>query len=256
MNDELLVERRGAVEVLRLNRPRALNALSDALVAALVEAMEKADRDPDVRVLIVTGGEKVFAAGADIKGMAEADVVNMLGSDRLGQWERFRRIQKPVVAAVAGFALGGGCELAMSCDLIVAADDATFGQPEILLGVMPGAGGTQRLVRAIGKYRAMEYVLTGRRFTAAEAREWGLVNRVVPRELLLDEALRLAGEIARQAPLAARLAKESVNRALDSDLETGLRYERHLFYLLFGTQDQKEGMQAFIEKRPAEFKGK
>ena len=253
---ELLTERRGAVFVARLNRPEALNALSDSLVARLVSALESADRDPAVRVLVLTGGDKAFAAGADIKGLAEASIVDMLGSDRLAQWEKLRKLSKPLIAAVSGFALGGGCELAMSCDMIVAAEDAAFGQPEILLGAMPGAGGTQRLTRAIGKARAMEYVLTGRRFTAREAHAWGLVNRVVPKERVLEEALALAEEIARQAPLAVRLAKEAVNRALETDLETGLGYERRLFYLLFGTEDQKEGMKAFIEKRKPSFKGR
>jgi enoyl-CoA hydratase len=252
---ELLTERRGPIEILRLNRPEVLNALSDSLVEALVSRLEALDRDPDVRCFVLTGGERVFAAGADIKGMAEAGVAEMMGSDRLAKWERLRKIQKPIVAAVSGYALGGGLELAMACDLIVAAEDASFGQPEILLGVMPGAGGTQRLTRAIGRTRAMEYILTGRRFSAVEALDWGLVNRIVPRELVFDEAVRLAEEIAAKAPLAVRLAKEAVSRALDADLETGLLHERRLFYLLFGTRDQKEGMRAFLEKRPAQFKG-
>jgi enoyl-CoA hydratase len=253
---ELLVERRGAVALLRLNRPEVLNALSDSLVESVVSELEALDRDPEIRCFVLTGGERVFAAGADIKGMAEAGVAEMMGSDRLAKWERLRKIQKPIVAAVCGYALGGGLELAMSCDLLVAAEDAAFGQPEILLGVIPGAGGTQRLTRAIGKTRALEYILTGRRFTAPEALAWGLVNRVVPRELVIEEALTLAAEIASKAPLAVRLAKEAVGKALDVDLESGLLHERRLFYLLFGTEDQKEGMRAFVEKRAARFLGK
>jgi enoyl-CoA hydratase len=255
-SSELLVERRGSVAILRLHRPDVLNALSDSLVETLVTELEKLDRDPEVRCFVLTGGDKVFAAGADIKGMADAGVAEMMGSDRLAKWERLRKIQKPIVAAVCGFALGGGLELAMSCDLLVAAEDAVFGQPEILLGVIPGAGGTQRLTRAIGRTRAMEFILTGKRFSAAEGLAWGLVNRVVPRELAVEEAVKLAVEIASKAPLAVRLAKEAVNRALDADLETGLLHERRLFYLLFGTEDQKEGMRAFLEKRPAKFTGK
>ena len=252
---ELLMERRGAVAILTLNRPQVLNALSDSLVESLVRALEELDRDPEIRCLILTGGEKVFAAGADIQGLAQATVPEMLDSDRLAKWERMRKISKPIIAAVAGYALGGGCELAMSCDLIVAGKTALFGQPEILIGVMPGAGGTQRLTRAVGKYRAMEMTLTGKRITAQEAWEWGLVNRVVPAEFLLEEALSLAREIASQAPQAVKLIKKAVNRAQEVDLDTGLSYERYLFYLLFGTQDQKEGMKAFLEKRKPNFKG-
>ena len=254
--EQLLVERRVAVAVLKLNRPEVLNALSDSLVEAVVSQMEALDRDPQVRVFLLTGGAKVFAAGADIKGMAEAGVAEMLSSDRLAKWERLRKIQKPIVAAVSGFALGGGLELAMACDLIVAGEDAVFGQPEVLLGVMPGAGGTQRLTRAIGRARAMELILTGRRFSAREGLAWGLVNRVAPKELAFDEALRLAKEISERAPMAVGLIKEAVNKALDMDLESGLLHERRLFYLLFGTADQKEGMKAFIEKREPKFTGK
>lgn len=256
MNEILLLEKKGAVAVLTLNRPEALNALSDELVEEMVSSLERLDRDPEVRVMILTGGEKCFAAGADIKEMAEASVADMLRSDRLAKWERMRKISKPVIAAVSGYALGGGCELALSCDLIVAAETAVFGQPEILIGVIPGAGGTQRLTRAIGKYRAMEMVLTGARVSAERALEWGLVNRMVPQELLMEEALSLAREIAARPPLAVQLAKEAVCKAQDTDLETGLLHERKLFYLLFGTQDQKEGMKAFLEKRKADFKGR
>lgn len=255
MRDILLVEKKETVAVLTLNRPEVLNALSDDLVEKLVSSLESLDRDPEIRVMVLTGGEKCFAAGADIKGMAEASVPDMLRSDRLAKWERMRRISKPIVAAVSGYALGGGCELALSCDLVVASETAVFGQPEILLGVIPGAGGTQRLTRAAGKYRAMEMVLTGSKISARQAREWGFVNRIVPPELLLEEALSLAREIAARPPFAVQLAKEAVCRAQDTDLETGLLHERKLFYLLFGTRDQKEGMKAFLEKRKAEFKG-
>ncbi|MBI4055426.1 MAG: enoyl-CoA hydratase/isomerase family protein [Elusimicrobia bacterium] len=253
---ELLVQREGPVAVHTLNRPKVLNALSDSLLESLVCALEQQDSDPEIRCMVVTGGEKVFAAGADIQGMAEASVAQMLCSDRLAKWQRLQKISKPLIAAVSGYALGGGCELAMCCDLIVASESAVFGQPEILIGVIPGAGGTQRLPRAIGKARAMEMILTGRRFDARKALEWGMVNRVVPPELLLAETMALAQEVARQAPLAVRAAKEAVLKALDLDIDSGLSYERKLFYLLFGTEDQKEGMRAFLEKRPPRFQGK
>lgn len=253
---ELLVERKGRVAVLTLNRPKVLNALSDSLVEAVVSELERLDRDREVRVFVLTGGDSVFAAGADIKGMAEATSADLKRSDRLAKWERMRKISKPIVAAVAGYALGGGCELAMSCDLVVAAESAVFGQPEILIGVMPGAGGTQRLTRAIGRYRAMEFILTGKRFNARQALEWGLVNRVVPGEVLSEEALKLAQEIAAQPPVAVRLAKEAVHWAEDLELREGLARERAHFYDLFDTEDQKEGMRAFTEKRKPNFTGK
>ncbi|MBI4052252.1 MAG: enoyl-CoA hydratase/isomerase family protein [Elusimicrobia bacterium] len=253
---ELLVEKRGAVAILTLHRPQVLNALSDSLLREVTSEMEQLDQDPGVRVMVLTGGDKVFAAGADIKGMAEASSAQMQISDRLANWERIRKISKPIIAAVSGYALGGGCELAMSCDLIVASEKAVFGQPEILIGVMPGAGGTQRLTRAIGKYRAMEFILTGSRFTAQQGMEWGLINRVVPPELLMEEAMALAEEIASKPPLAVRLAKEAVSWAQDVELGEGLLKERQHFYKLFDTEDQKEGMRAFLEKRKPNFKGK
>ncbi|OGS01373.1 MAG: enoyl-CoA hydratase [Elusimicrobia bacterium RIFCSPLOWO2_12_FULL_59_9] len=253
---DLVVQKKGKVSVLTLNRPQVRNALSDALMADLAAKLENLDRDSEVRVIVITGAGQCFAAGADISELAGATLQELLSSDRLAKWERVRKIKKPVIAAVSGYALGGGCELALSCDLIVAAEDAVFGQPEVLIGVMPGAGGTQRLVRAIGKYRAMELILTGKRFSAVEAQAWGMVSKTAPKEKLMEEAMALAEDIAKQAPLAVQLIKESVNRALETDLETGLLHERRLFYLLFGTEDQKEGMKAFLEKRKPSFQGK
>lgn len=252
----VLVHRKPPIAILQFNRPEALNALSDELMMELVRQLEALDQDPEIRCLILTGGEKVFAAGADIKQMAVANAPELLVSDRLAKWEALRRVAKPLVAAVAGFALGGGCEIALSCDILIASETAVFGQPEINIGVIPGAGGTQRLARALGKYRAMDMVLTGRRINAEEAFQFGLVSRVVPVEILMEEAERLALEIASKPPLAVRLAKEAVIRAQETSLEVGLALERKLFYLLFSTQDQKEGMKAFIEKRPPKFEGK
>lgn len=253
---ELLHERRGAVALLRLNRPEALNALRDSLIAQLVGALQQLDADPAVRAAVLTGGESVFAAGADIAELAGASAAGLRASDRLAQWAKIRDFSKPLVAAVAGYALGGGCELALACDLIVAADTAAFGQPEIGIGVMPGAGGTQRLTRGLGRYRAMEVCLGLRRISAREALEWGLACRVVPAELLIEEAVALAEKIAAQAPLAVRAIKKAVHFAEDVDLTAGLTQERQLFYSLFDSEDQKEGMKAFLEKRKPRFKGK
>ena len=253
--DEVLSERDGAVGVARLNRPAALNALSYGVMERLVAALEAHDADPEVRCLLLAGSERAFAAGADIKELEGASPVDMLRSGQMERWSRLRALRKPLVAAVSGFALGGGCELAMACDMIVASESAVFGQPEIDIGVMPGAGGTQRLTRAVGKAVAMEMILAGRRLNAREALAYGLVNRVVPVEAFYDEALALARAVAQKAPVAAALAKESVSRALDMDLDTALAFERKLFYLLFATSDQKEGMAAFREKRRAQFKG-
>ena len=244
------------VALVRLNRPKQLNALNGPTMDALCDALEKLDRDDDIRVMVVTGSERAFAAGADIGEMAGASPIDMLITNRIAQWDRVRRISKPVIAAVAGWCLGGGCELAMALDLIVAAESARFGQPEIKLGVIPGAGGTQRLPRAIGKSKAMEMILTGERITAAEAERVGLVSRVVPDELLVEDALSLAAEIAKRAPLALRMAKESVNAAYEMSLTDGLAHERRLFYLLFASDDQKEGMAAFLEKREPDFTGR
>ena len=260
MSDEslVLVERDEArrVALVRLNRPKQLNALNGPTMDALCEALEGLDRDEVVRVIVVTGSERAFAAGADIGEMSGASPIDMLRTNRIAQWDRVRKITKPVIAAVAGWCLGGGCELAMALDIIIAAESARFGQPEIKIGVMPGAGGTQRLPRAIGKSKAMEMILTGEPITAAEAERIGLVSRVVTDELLVEDALALAAEIAKRAPLALRLAKESVNAAFEMSLTDGLAYERRLFYLLFSSDDQKEGMTAFLEKRDPNFKGR
>jgi enoyl-CoA hydratase len=244
------------VALVRLNRPKELNALNLQLMGELRDAMKQLDEDGNVRVIVLTGNEKAFAAGADIKQMAGNSAIDMQRLDQFRTWDEIRRTRKPIIAAVSGFALGGGNELAMLCDMIVASETAKFGQPEIKIGVMPGAGGTQRLTRAIGKAKAMELVLTGRMITAEEAERWGLVNKVVPQELYLQEAVKLAQEIAAMAPVAVMLAKEAVNKNYDTFLQEGLYFERKNFYMLFATEDQKEGMNAFIEKRKPEFKGK
>jgi len=252
----LLVTREESVALVQLHRPDVLNALNQALIDELVAVLEEADRDDGVRCIILMGSARAFAAGADIREIAEASAVEMLQGYRFQQWERMRRVTKPIIAAVTGFALGGGNELAMLCDIIVAGESARFGQPEINLGLIPGAGGTQRLTRAVGKYRAMELVLTGRQMTAREAEAAGLVTRVVPDELALDEARSLAKEIAAKAPVAVRLAKEAVLKAYDTHLEGGLEFERKCFYLLFATEDRKEGIRAFLAKRPPHFEGR
>jgi enoyl-CoA hydratase len=254
----VLVERDDArrVALLRLNRPRQLNALNGEVMDQLCDALETLDRDDAIRCVVVTGNERAFAAGADIAEMATATPIDMLRTNRIAQWDRVRRISKPVIAAVSGWCLGGGCELAMALDLIVAGESARFGQPEINLGVIPGAGGTQRLTRAIGKSRAMEMILTGEPIDAREALRLGLVSRVVPDELLVEDALTLAASIATKSPLALRLAKEAVNIAYEMSLADGVAHERRLFYLLFASEDQKEGMAAFVEKRTPDFKGR
>ncbi len=252
----ILTETHDNVGLVRLNRPKELNALNATLMEELMTALEDFDRDPAIGCLVVTGNERAFAAGADIKEMAGAGTVDMLLRDAISRWDRLKRVKKPVIAAVSGFCLGGGNELAMACDMIVASETARFGQPEINIGVMPGAGGTQRLTRVVGKALAMEVVLNGRMLTADEAARFGLVNRVVPVEVYLDEALKLAQEVAARAPLAIRLAKESVNNAFETSLADGLADERRTFYVLFSSEDQKEGMAAFVEKRKAEWRGK
>ncbi|MCK6483442.1 MAG: enoyl-CoA hydratase-related protein [Phycisphaerae bacterium] len=254
--NHLILRREGAVGVVQLHRPDAMNALSLELMIELVDALEAYDRDGDIRCIVVTGGPKVFAAGADIRDMAEATVAEMVRRNQFARWERIRNISKPVVAAVCGYALGGGCELAMLADIIVASETAQFGQPEINIGVMPGAGGTQRLTRAVGKSLAMEMVLNGRFIGAREALSAGLVSRVVAAETCLTEAMRIAEEISRRAPVALRLAKQAVLAAYDTTLSAGLLHERALFYSLFATEDQKEGMAAFIGKRKAKYEGK
>lgn len=245
----------GRVGIVTLNRPKQLNALNDELMDQLGQALLGFDADPAIGCIVLTGSAKAFAAGADIAVLAQHDFVSAYTSDLITRnWEHIRRVRKPVVAAVAGFALGGGCELAMMCDMILAADSARFGQPEIKLGVIPGAGGTQRLPRAIGKAKAMDMVLTGRMIDAAEAERCGLVSRVVPAERLLDEALAVAELICTLGTASVMAAKECVNRAYEGTLDDGLRVERRLFHALFGTPDQKEGMDAFMNKRQAEFR--
>jgi enoyl-CoA hydratase len=254
----ILVERdeERRVALLRFNRPKQLNALNGEVMDALCSALEALDRDEAIRAIVVTGSDRAFAAGADIGEMATASPIDMLRTNRIAQWDRVRRIGKPVIAAVAGWCLGGGCELAMALDLIVAAESARFGQPEINIGVIPGAGGTQRLTRAVGKSVAMEMVLTGEPIDAREAYRLGLVARVVPNELVIEDALALAAKIATKSPLALRLAKEAVNAAYEMSLTDALAHERRLFYLLFASKDQKEGMAAFLEKRDPDFTGR
>jgi enoyl-CoA hydratase len=256
--EHILVERDagGRVAIVTLNRPKVLNALSPALIDELARALADANADPAVGAAVVTGGPRVFAAGADIADMAERTAPEQLLRDQTGRWAPVAAFSKPLVAAVNGYALGGGCELALMCDLIVAGDSARFGQPEINLGIIPGAGGTQRWPRAAGKYVAMEAVLGGRPITAERAYQVGLVNRVVPSEVAVQIATGIAAELAAKAPIAVRLAKESVNAALETPLAEGLAAERKNFYFLFSTEDQKEGMRAFLGKRKPEFKGR
>lgn len=254
--EHILVETEGAVAIVRLNRPQVLNALSGPLLREVAAALEGFDADDAIRALIVTGNERAFAAGADIKEMAAAGAIEMLSRGRAEVWERLRKLRKPLIAAVSGYCLGGGNELAMVCDMIVAAESARFGQPEINIGIIPGAGGTQRLTHALGKARAMEIILTGRPLTAQEAFAAGLVTRVVPTEAYLDEARALAAEIAAKPPLAAQLAKDAILKSFDLPIEQGLDYERRNFYLLFASEDMREGMAAFIEKRKPRFTGK
>ena len=251
--ESILLQLHNRVGLVRINRPKQLNALNQQAMDELTGACVAFDADPNVGCIVITGNERAFAAGADIKQMMDASVVDMLNSPFIDYWERLRRVTKPIIAAVSGYCLGGGNELAMACDMIVASETAVFGQPEINIGVIPGAGGTQRLTRAVGKAITMEMVLNDRRLTAQEAYQWGLVNRVVPVERYLDEAIRLGDEIAVRAPVAVRVAKEAVNYAFESDLAGGIAYERRLFYMLFATEDQKEGMTAFAEKRKAQW---
>jgi enoyl-CoA hydratase len=245
-----------AVALVRLQRPKELNALNLQLMQELRDSLQQLDRDDAVRAIVLTGNDQAFAAGADIRQMADKTAVDMLITDQFSTWDQIRKTHKPLIAAVSGFALGGGCELAMTCDMIIASETARFGQPEIKIGVMPGAGGTQRLTKAIGKAKAMELVLTGRFLSAEEALFYRLVNKIVPVEMYLQEAVKLAGEIAAMAPVAARLAKEAVNRSFETHLDEGLHFERKNFYLTFASEDQKEGMQAFIEKRAPSYQGK
>ena len=252
-SESIIVEKKGRVGLIRLNRPSALNALNSALKDELLAAAEGLDADSNIGCIVITGSEKAFAAGADIKEMADRSYIDVFTSDFAADYERLGRVRKPMVAAVAGFALGGGCELAMICDIVIAADTAKFGQPEIKLGVIPGMGGTQRLTHAVGKAKAMDLILTGRMMDAVEAERSGLVARIVPAAQLLDEAMKIAETIAAMSLPSLLAAKEAVNRALEISLSEGLRFERRVFEGLFATQDQKEGMAAFMAKRPAKF---
>jgi len=254
--ENIIVETRGKVGLIRLNRPQALNALNSALVADVSRAVDAFEADGNIGCMVITGSEKAFAAGADIKQMANQSFIEAYMGNFAADWDRVANARKPTVAAVAGFALGGGCELAMQCDLIIAADNARFGQPEIKLGIIPGIGGTQRLTRAVGKAKAMDLCLTGRNMDAAEAERAGLVARVVPAASLMDEAMKVAETIAGMGLPSVYAAKESVNRAFETTMAEGVRFERRVFQALFATEDQKEGMTAFVEKRPAKFKNR
>jgi enoyl-CoA hydratase len=252
----ILVAIHGSVALIRLNRPKVLNALNSALIAELNIALDLLEKDPGIGALVVTGSDKAFAAGADIKELQALTYMDAYLSDTIASWERLSHFRKPAIAAVAGFALGGGCELAMMCDIILAAENAKFGQPEIKLGILPGAGGTQRLTRLVGKSKAMEMCLTGRMMDAQEAERAGLVSRVVPAETLLDEAMRVAGVIASMSLPIAMQIKDCVNTAQASTLAEGVKFERRNFHAAFATQDQKEGMAAFVEKRSPHFKNR
>jgi enoyl-CoA hydratase len=254
--DNLLVESRGRVGLIRLNRPQALNALNRALMRELGQALSAFEADKEIGCIVITGSEKAFAAGADIKEMADKEFTDVYFDDFCADWHQAAAARKPVIAAVAGFALGGGCELAMQCDLIIAADTAKFGQPEIKLGIIPGIGGTQRLTRAVGKAKAMDLILTGRMMDAQEAERSGLVARVVPAANLIEETMKVADTIGSMSLPSVLAAKDSVNRAFETSLAEGIRFERRIFHSLFATNDQGEGMNAFIEKRPPKFKNK
>ena len=252
----ILVETEPPLNIIRLNRPTVLNALNFELLTELVETLEASDKDDRIRVNILTGNDDAFSAGADIKQLSEATPPDLIRLNQFALWDRLKRIAKPIIGAISGHTLGGGCELAMCCDIIIASETARFGQPEINIGIMPGAGGTQRLTRSIGKFRAMEMILTGHPITAREAERHGLVNRVVPVEAYFEEAKKLGLQIAQKAPIAVRLAKEAILKAFDASLDEGLQFERRNFYLLFATEDMREGMKAFTEKRPPQFRGR
>jgi len=252
----VFVTKEGAIGIVQLNRPKVLNALNFEVMSELVSALEELDREVAAKVIILTGGERAFAAGADLAEMSQATPVDLVLGRRFELWDRIRKISKPIIAVVSGYCLGGGNELAMNCDLIVASETATFGQPEVNVGIIPGAGGTQRLPRVVGKYKAMEMILTGKSISADEAYRIGLVNHVVPPESLMEEAKKIATDIASKPPISIRSAKEAILKAQDTTLEVGLEFERKAFYMLFATEDGKEGMKAFLEKRKPTFKGK
>jgi enoyl-CoA hydratase len=251
-----LATKEGRIGIIRLNRPKVMNALSFQLMFELVNALEELDRDEVVLVIILTGTERAFAAGADLAEISSSTPVDLVLGRRFELWDRIRKISKPMIAAVSGYCLGGGNELAMNCDIIIASETATFGQPEVNVGIIPGAGGTQRLTRVVGKYKAMEMILTGKSVSAEEAYRVGLVNRVVPPESLMEEAKKIAAEIAAKPPISIRSAKEAILKAQDTTLEVGLEFERKAFYMLFATEDEKEGVKAFLEKRKPVFTGK
>ena len=254
--ENILVEQRGKVGLITLNRPKALNALSRGLVADVNDALDKFGAEAEIGAVVITGSEKSFCAGADIKEVAGLDFITAYRDDHIAEWDRVATFRKPLIAAVAGYALGGGCELAMMCDIILAADTAKFGQPELTLGIIPGAGGTQRLTKLVGRAKAMEMCLTGRLIGAEEAERAGLVSRVVPAAGLIDEAMKVAEKIASFPLAAVMMVKEAINRAEETSLSEGLRFERRLFHALFASKDQKEGMAAFLEKRPPKFRGR
>ncbi|MBL7839527.1 MAG: enoyl-CoA hydratase/isomerase family protein [Cyclobacteriaceae bacterium] len=245
-----------AIALIQLNRPKELNALNPQLMGEVRDALQQLDKNDEVKVIIITGNDQAFAAGADIKQMADKSAIDMQIMDQFSTWDQIRKTKKPIIAAVSGFALGGGCEFVMTCDMVIASETAKFGQPEIKIGTIPGAGGTQRLTKAVGKAKAMELILTGRFLSAQEAHFYGLVNKVVPVEMYMHKAVELAKEIAQMSPVAVQLAKEAINRSFETQLDEGLMFERKNFYLTFASEDQKEGMKAFIEKRKPVFKGK
>ncbi|WP_232698873.1 enoyl-CoA hydratase-related protein [Brevibacillus daliensis] len=257
MSTELIkVKTDEQVGIITLNRPQVLNALNLQLIDELVNELERMDQDKNIRVIVLTGNSKAFAAGADINEMAEESAISIMQKDQFAVWDRMSLISKPIIGAISGFTLGGGCELMMNCDMVIASETTLIGQPEVKLGVMPGAGGTQRLVRAVGLRKAMEMLLTGDPITADQALAYGLVNKVVPVEAYYNEAIKLAKQIAKQPPLAVQLIKKAAHKAEDLTLTEGMQYERNCFYLLLASEDRKEGMQAFIEKRKAHFQGK
>lgn len=244
------------IALIQLNRPKELNALNPQLMGEVRDTLLQLDKNDSVKVIIITGNDQAFAAGADIKQMADKSAIDMHIMDQFSTWDQIRKTKKPIIAAVSGFALGGGCEFVMTCDMVIASETAKFGQPEIKIGTIPGAGGTQRLTKAVGKAKAMELILTGRFLSAQEAHFYGLVNKVVPIEMYMHEAVELAKEIAQMPPIAVQLAKEAINRSFETQLDEGLMFERKNFYLTFASEDQKEGMKAFIEKRKPVYKGK